>query len=127
MEAKIISLIESLNTKTQNKEANWERIGKSDQFVLTLGNGKVSVNKVITKDSVVVYQFAIFNAKSDTIFNVNAIKGNTILSSSDYELLKTIHESIKKMYFKVDETIDGLLGEINKEGDIGKEPEDLPF
>lgn len=128
MDAKIKSLIENLYTKTEKREANWERIGKKDQFILILDKGKVYIDKLSTIKGEVVYQFTIMNINGDTIFNVNALKKNEFsVEPQDYDILKELHEVIKKSYFKVDETIDGLLGEINKEGEIGNELDDLPF
>jgi hypothetical protein len=128
MDAKIKSLIENLYTKTEKREANWERIGKKDQFILVLDKGKVFIDKILTIKAEVVYQFTIMNINGDTIFSVNALKKLEFsVERQDYDILKELHEVIKKSYFKVDETIDGLLGEINKEGEIGNEFDDLPF
>ena len=128
MEAKIKSLVENLYAKTEKKEANWERIGKKDQFVLILDNGKVLIDKLFTSKGELVYQFSIININGDTIFSINALKKEAFsLEPDDYSVLKDLHEVIKKSYFKVDETIDGLLGEVNKDGEIGNELDDLPF
>jgi hypothetical protein len=127
MEDKIKSLVENLTLKTNKKEANWERVGRSDKFNLLLDNGIVSMDKIVTNKGNLVFQFSISNLKGDTIHQVNGMKRETYPFDDDYDILKEFHQNIKKAYFKVDETIDGLLGEINKEGEIGKESDDLPF
>jgi hypothetical protein len=128
MEAKIKTLIDSLIEKTDKKEALWERVGKSDQFLLTLSSGKVSTDKFVTKQGVLVYQFIIYNVKGEPIVSINGIKKQGVfLEDQDYDIIKRLHESIKHNYFKVDETIEGLLSETKKPGEIGKESDDFPF
>ncbi len=129
MEAKIKSLIDNLLTKTTKKEANWDRMGKSEQFVLFLENAKVSIDRSLTNKNNIYYQFSIINLNGDSIFNVNGLKNDFLPpDKQDYTILQELHEEIKKAYFKVDETIEGLLGEIKKDGEIGKDdPNALPF
>lgn len=128
MEDKIKGLINNLSQKTKNKETNWERIGRSEQFTLTLDNGKMSINKLSTKSGNLIFQFSIINGKGDTIFSINGIKVDRFsVEPTDYEILKEFHEEVSRAYFKVDETIDGLLNEVQKDGEIGKESDDLPF
>lgn len=124
MEAKIKLLTENLFTKTEKKEANWERIGKKDLFVLHLETGKILIDKLLTSKGEIVYQLSIINQNGDSIFNINAVKRE---EENDYAILRKLHESVKKSYFKVDETIEGLLGEVIKDGEIGNENDDLPF
>lgn len=131
MEAKIKSLIENLLTKTKKRQTNWDRIGKTDRFILFLDTGRVSMDKVLSNKGNLFYQFSIINANGDNILNISETKNSNIFpppDATDYELLKELHEEIKKAYFKVEETIEGLLGEVNKEGEIGKDdPDALPF
>lgn len=127
MEDKIETLIDNLKAKTINKEANWERVGNGDQFSLTLKSGKVLVDKYITSQSSILYTILITNNKGDMIYQTNArqnISGEKNIKN--YQIIKELHESIKRAYFKVDETIDGLLGEIDEKGKIGTD-NSLPF
>lgn len=131
MEPKIKSLIDNLLSKTKKRETKWDRIGKSDQFILFLDTAKISIDKLLTNRGNLVYKFSIINADGDNILNINGVKDENRpfnIDDSNYELLKEFHEEIKKAYFKVDETLDGLLGEVLKDGEIGNEdPESLPF
>ena len=131
MEAKIQTLIENLLAKTKERKSKWERVGKSDQFLLFLDNAKISIDKLLSSRKQIFYRFSIINSNGDIIFNVNGIKEDSSWSieiKDDYQVLKELHEEIKKAYFKVDETIEGLLGEVNKDGEIGNEdPDELSF
>jgi hypothetical protein len=127
MEKKIKTLIENLTEKTKKKETIWERVGKSDQFILSLSSGKVSADKFVTKQGNLVYQFIIYNSKGDPIVTINGIRKDEFLPQEEYATIKLLHDSIKHNYFKVDETIESLINETKKPGEIGKEREDLPF
>jgi hypothetical protein len=89
------------------------------------------MDKVISTKGNLFYQFSIINANGDTILNINETKDTSnysVLRNEEYDLLKELHGEIKKVYFKVEETIEGLLGEVNKDGEIGKDdPDNLPF
>lgn len=126
MEEKTKLLIDNLSSKTSKKEAKWERFGRTDKFNLLLDSGVVSIDKISTNKGI-IYQLSISNLKGDTIYQLNGIKKEAFTFDSDYDLLRDLHQNVKKSYFKVNETIDGLLGEISKEGEIGKESDDLPF
>lgn len=131
MEPKIKTLIDNLLAKTKKRETKWERVGKSDQFILFLDNARVSIDKLISSKSQLFYKFSIINSSGDIILNINGIKDENAFAvdlKSDYNTLKELHQEIQKAYFKVDETIEGLLGEIEKDGEIGNEdPDSLPF
>ncbi len=128
MEDKIKGLIADLTQKTKNKETKWERVGRSEQFTLTLDNGMVSIDKFVTKNGNIIYQLSIVNGNGDKIFSMNGIKKDGFFPEpTNYDILKEFHEEVSRAYFKVDETIDGLLNEVQKEGEIGKEGDDLPF
>jgi hypothetical protein len=131
MEPKIKILIDNLLAKTKKRETKWDRVGKSDQFILFLDNARVSIDKLISNKRQLFYKFSIINSSGDTILNVNGIKDDNAFAvhlDNDYNTLKELHQEIQKAYFKVNETIDGLLGEIEKDGEIGNEdPDSLPF
>ena len=131
MEPKIKSLVDNLLAKTKKRETKWERVGKSDQFILFLDNAQISIDKLLSAKRNLFYKFSIINSNQDNILNINGIKDDSSFDMGqfeDYEILKNLHEEIKKAYFKVDETIEGLLGEVLKEGEIGNDnPNNLPF
>jgi hypothetical protein len=129
MEPKIKSLVENLLVKTKKRQTNWERFGSSDRFILFLENAKVTIEKLISNKGNLIYQFSIINDNGDNILTISKSRTpETFLPTEEYDLLKELHEEVKKAYFKVDETIEGLLGEIDKEGEIGKDdPNPLPF
>lgn len=134
MEPKIKLLIDHLLDKTKKKEANWDRIGTSDSFQLFLDNGRVAMDKFVSNKGNLFYQFSIINLNEDNILTINKTKELNKYpivkdkDNDDYELLRGLHVEIRKAYFKVEETIEELLSEISKDGEIGKgDPNPLPF
>lgn len=127
MEAKIKNLVDSISSKTRNKQAIWERIGNSEQFSLQLETGKVLLSILSTNDNnKVLYQLAIINLRGDRIFELNVKTPESYSYDPDFDSLKALYEDVKKAYYRVDETIEGMLGEVDKSGKIGKR-DDLPF
>lgn len=129
MEDRLKGLIDSLNEKTKNRKSKWERMGRSDQFTLTLDSGMISINKLITNNGNLLYQLAITNVNGDVIIKVNEVdKPRTLDEPNDFEILSDFHDNVSKAYFRVDETIENILDEIQKNVEIGKDLEDqLPF
>lgn len=127
MDSKIISLIENLRNKTRKGLSKWVRVGKGELFQLKLETGQITIDKFFTKTNNVVYQLAVLNIDGDRIRAVAVNSSTGLVGVQDYELLKTLHEDVKNAYFRVDETLDDILGEIEKEGEIGKEEDELPF
>ena len=130
MEPQIKTLVDSLCAKTKDNKARWERTGSGDQFLLNLENGKLFIDKLVLKIGGLAYKIAITNANGEVIYNLSAKKLDSPPSSvtfvGDYQILKDLHDTVKRSYFKVDETINGLIKEIEKPGDIGKETDPLP-
>lgn len=128
MDPKIQSLIKNLLSKTKNRESLWEKTrAKTDRFTINLEYGLIHIDKLLSSKGYIVYQFVIFNSNGDSIINIHGSNGelNTI---QEFDALKELYEAIKHSYYKVDDTINGLISETSKEGGIGKKLDDgLPF
>lgn len=121
MEDKILLIIKDLIDKTKKGEANWERINNADYYSLTLKSGKIFINKNFTKSKEEIFGIAIYNVKGDAIYSRNKLSPD-----NEFLLLKDLHSTVVKTFFKIDETIDGILGEIKSNGEIGEDTS-LPF
>lgn len=125
---KILKLIDSLYEKTINKQANWEKLGSDERFSLSLEMGRIVVDKIPSKSGGNVFYFGIINKKGELITSSTFTKDPTYhIETEQYKKIKDFHERIRSSYYKVDETIESLLKEINKSGDIGNSTDDLPF
>lgn len=119
MEPQINNLIQKLIDKTSQGETNWNRIGDTDQFTLTLEKGKISLDNYVSPDEGRVHKFAILNSKGDIISQM-WVSENLPEDFYDYRLIDELYDKVRNSYYKVDETIQGLLDETNKKGKIGK-------
>lgn len=124
MDQKIKDIIAELSDRTEKKVAVWNRFSSSEQFYIKLKTATLKIDRLTAKDKSIVYQVAIVNDKGDVIYNFNAFKTT---SPEEFNLLKEFHQKVKRAYFKVEETIEGLFDEIKKtEGEIGQD-DSLPF
>lgn len=122
--SKIYDLIDSLIYKTEVGEAEWDKVSRTDQFKLNLDHGQVYVERFVTNKNNLLYRFSVENVNGDKIATLSG--SNQLSQLGNQEKIKELYEKIKTAYYKVDETLEGLIGEVNKGGKIGKK-DDLPF
>lgn len=120
MDALIETLVFSLIEKTKSKKIKWEKVGSDEQYSVSLETGNFIVYKGKAPQKETFYRITISNPEGDIIFNQIAInrpqiKGSKILASGDYKIMKELHEEIRKSYYRIDETIRGMIDEIGKE------------
>lgn len=129
MDQKIKKLVDSLILKTKEKNANWDRVGASNQFVLSLDGGKVILDKLVSKQDGLFFRLLIINNNAEVIFTLNAKRIDKpplrVGGENDFDHLKELYEIINRIYFKVDETIEGIIGEIERIGNVGKKSKDF--
>lgn len=124
MDDKVHNLILELSKKTDDKMAVWNRAANSEQFYIVLKSAMFKIDKIINKDRYVILQVSILNEKGDVIFIYNSTREQ---SPGDFNFLLEFHNKVKKSYFKVDETIDGLFNEIKNASKEFGEDDGLPF
>lgn len=107
MNEKIKQLISSLIVKTEQRQLKWQRTSRSNEFKVNLSNGSVSTDR--WHDSGTEYiDFRIFNNVGEEI---EALQFNQ--TDADFNLVLGLHSSVLRNYLKIDETIDGMLGELS--------------
>jgi len=106
MNEKIIQLINSLILKTDQSQIGWQRTSRSNEFKVNLSNGAVSTDRWV--DNGIEYlDFRVFNNVGEEIGSWQ-FKFN----DADFALLLSLHSTVLRKYLKIDETIDGMLGEL---------------
>jgi hypothetical protein len=116
MEVRIKNLIFLLKNKTINKEAIWSRTSGENEFKIEFNNATITTDMWYIEDKL-FYDFAILNENGDTIERISV---NTLDSDyDDYMIISDFYDVIKNNYFKVDETIDSILIELNSSAKIG--------
>ncbi len=121
----IKDLIKALIAKTASKKAIWGKTSRPNEFKLSLEKGAVTTD-CWNENGTESVDFGIYNVYGDRIDNFLAEKGD-----ADYDLLVELHNSAKREFYKVDDTISHLFNEINDSKSVGKREiegkEDLPF
>jgi hypothetical protein len=107
MNERIINLIDRLKVKTESGELKWEKTSRENEFKIDLQNGAVSTDIWEEQGSILI-DFRLFNADGEQI-------GSWVYNARDiyYETLSDLHSIIVNKYLRIDETLDGLLDELN--------------
>jgi hypothetical protein len=123
MDIQIRTIIKVLLDKTIAGNANWSRVTNSETYFLILENGRVLIEKLVLKSGGQGIQFTILNKKNDVVHSTLAKRLDTpsivVKSDDNFDILNDLYESVRKALFKTDETIRGIIIEIEKPGDIG--------
>lgn len=124
---KYIELIEKLSSKTAQKMIVWQKTSSGGEFKLQLAVGTLTVNKYDGD----------FNNKPSIIVNIYNDKGDRVDvidiedSMKEFGLADDFYASVRRSYYKVDETIKGFFDELDTDKIIGfgekEEEDDLPF
>jgi len=120
------TFITKLKDKTKSKMAIWNKTSREDEFILKMAEGSVTVdNWENDNDGANCTDLRIWNNKGEVIDNLTYVSG-----SPDYRELKDLHEIVKRSYFKIEDTLESFIKELDSKRVTGKEePEedDLPF
>lgn len=116
MENKIKTAINNILKGTQMQKFSWEVAERNSEYRLRLGTGVVTVDKWIGTDDESGQEFSMADI---TIYNNAGVEvDRTIVSRQeepgDYELLTTLYDAARRSALKVDQTLETLLGEIDK-------------
>jgi|WetSurMetagenome_2_1015567.scaffolds.fasta_scaffold393632_1 hypothetical protein len=120
-------LLDKLLEKTKNKEVIWQKTSREDEYKLQLDIGALTIDRWKNdKNSRESVDVNFYNDRGD---NIDRLYANEFDDPMNYAYLINLHTEIKRAYYKVDETLKGLLDEIKSSGKIGKLPpeSDLPF
>jgi len=122
-----IKLIDKLSSKTQEKKVIWQRSSSQDEFKLELEKGAITIGKYEGDFNNAPEVFInIYNDRGDRI-DVISING----SDKHFEYINEFYSSIRRSYYKVDETIDSIFNELESDKTLGapeiSEDDDLPF
>jgi hypothetical protein len=120
-------LINKLLSKTIEKKIQWQKSSSQGEFKLQLTIGTLTINKYDESyNNSAVVTINIYNNSGDKIDTLYVED-----SAPEYKLLDSFYSSIRRSYYRVDETIQGFFSELDTDKIIGMEgaPEedDLPF
>lgn len=104
-------LIEKLKSSTISNQISWTKTSRDNEFKLALAKGSITTDLWNDDDSDSdAVDFAILNMDGDIIERLSFVP--TAKERTYYNLLVELHTIVKRSYYKVDETIQLLLDEV---------------
>jgi hypothetical protein len=118
-EINVFALVEKLIDKTNNKETTWTQTSREDEYKINLNSGAITVSRNYNEMTLIIY-----NDNSDQIFFETYTEDDD--NEALYSYIKALHTNAKNSYYKVEETLTGILDELSKDGSVGKEDDPVP-
>jgi len=110
MEDRIKNLIQLLEKKTRNNDAIWTRTSGDNEFKIDINNSTITTDMWSIED-LIYYEFVILNENGDQVERI--VVGDNDPFSNEFQIVTNFYEAVKNNYFKVDETIESILKELN--------------
>jgi len=117
IEKKYKQIIDKLIEKSKSRQANWSQTSRVNEFSISFDTAVITTDKW-SDDGIYRIDFAILNSQGDRIGQIYFEKSK---NPEEYKILNELHTNAKESYYKVDETIENIFEQLNKEGKIGKE------
>jgi hypothetical protein len=139
MEDKIEKLLTSIKSKTEKNKAQWSEGSSDTQYTLNMSSGSIVVDKTskVTGPppdpearAIPGFSVSILNDEGDVVEEVYSFADS---DPKKFEFFEDLWKTIDRKYRKVDETLRGMIEEVDSKDTIGKkeetfEPDDeLPF
>ena len=116
-------LIQGLKEKTSKNEVIWQKSSETE-FKVELQSGAITADKMwLSKKSTFMLEVCVYNNRGEL---ADRIAVSQFDEADDYKFVDDFYIVVRRKYFKVEETIKGIIDEVQKNGVIGKE-EELPF
>lgn len=127
-DAKYIELIQKLIHRTINKQAIWNSTSRETEFILNLHSGSITIDSWVNDSFDNCIDFYIRNDKGIVIFSKLF---NLSENPEEFHFLFNLHNVARESYFKIDDTVNGILKELDSDKTIGiqekKDDDNLPW
>jgi hypothetical protein len=108
IDVKMFKLIDMLTIKTNNRVLTWEKTARSTEYQTELKRGRVTSDLwYIPEGEEWRADIAVYNDSGEKVEYIQASQKDT-----DYQTLYTLWNIINNSYLKVDETINGIMKEL---------------
>jgi hypothetical protein len=113
-------VVDILLHKTLAKEVLWEPTTDANVFIVSLEASSIALRQY-TRDAII--SLSILNDKGERIdgFGVSNEEGLA------WEIMSELFSVVRRSALAIDDTIQGILAELNKKGTVGKKQEDIHF
>ena len=113
----IDQIISKLIEKTSDGKALWQRGERESEYVLRFRTGTVSIDHYKNAFDKVI-DFTVCNVDGQQVDYFEISKKE---NERDYNDLKKLYDVVYAKDFKIDETIEGILNELDSDGIVGLE------
>ena len=120
------NIAEKLIQKTKEKQVIWEATS-GNGFKVRLSTSSIIIDYYMDTDDCVLYVLTIFNQNGIEIDKCSVVEKNI-----NPDVLQELYECARKSHFKIEETYQSILTELNTVSVLGKaatkvDMDDLPF
>jgi hypothetical protein len=110
IEKKYADLINKIIQKTEQGKLQWDKTNRGTEYFMNFSDGKITTDMWVDEDGNKRTDFIIFNNNGDSIWSVSVTKGG---SPEEYQFIASLHQNIRKKYYKIEETIDSLIKDLD--------------
>jgi hypothetical protein len=118
MENKIKILLAALTKKSLNNETVWSKTSGDNEFKIILSKATLTIDKWLDEDGE-NYDVKIYNEDGEEIESIHSMESEDF-DNENFKLLQGLHDAVSKTFYKIDETIDSILDELENKKIIGK-------
>ena len=126
----LLDLAHRVLQKALDKETTWHKTSRRDEFKLEFHTGFITVDSWY-EDNIHHVDIALYNDDGEFLDRITETEGD----SKEYQMLKSLHDEARKIYYKADETFESIFYQLSKAGRIGsdkpkksiKGDDELPF
>lgn len=111
MRDKIVHLINKLIERNSKKDMFWSKTSSDSEFKTTINKATITIEKWNDEDGE-NFEFCLYNSNGEKIEEIHIMESQV---DDNIQLLKNLYNSAVENYFKVDETIDGIIDSLNNE------------
>ena len=111
------NLVKALSEKNLRNETIWTKTSGENEFKIKMNKASLTVDHWNDEDGE-NYDLTIYNENGEQIEYVHVMT-NDAFDKENFDLLKKHYESVNKTYYKVDETLDSILNEIENKKIVG--------
>ena len=104
------ALIEKLKHTTASKQITWSKTSRDNEFKLALAKGAITIDSWNDDESSDNIDFVILNTDGDQIERL--VFSDIPKEKVYYKSLLELHTLVRRSFYKVDETIQLLLNEV---------------
>lgn len=116
MDERVKKIVATLTKGTKENKLDWERTEREKEYMVKLSNGAITVDNWTSYDDDTGEESSLldigFLSKNGEVIDRVVFSNNG--DYKDYRELSNLHDAARRNHFKVDQTLDVILNEIER-------------